>query len=108
MSRKEKQEQVPLTGQVMGPVSPLLSHSLTCLCVGGQLHLSAPFSVILQGSLPLNGLLASLDMLMLFPEHMLVFWSADRLPHLTPTLLQSRCFWAALLALPDKTFLFFL
>lgn len=73
----------------MGPVSPLLSHSLTCLCVGGQLHLSTLFSVILQGSLPLNGLLASLDMLMLFPEHMPVFWFTDRLPHLTPTLLQS-------------------
>ena len=51
VSRKAKQEQVPLTGQVMGPASPLLSHSLTCLCVRGQLHLSAPFSMILQGSL---------------------------------------------------------
>lgn len=49
--RKEKQEQVPLTGQVMGPVSPLLGQSLTCLCVRGQLHLSAPFSMVLQGSL---------------------------------------------------------
>lgn len=53
----------------------LLSHSLTCLCVRGS---AAPLSPVLNdssGQPPLNSLLALLDVLMLFPEHMLVFWS---------------------------------
>ena len=65
--------------------------------------------MILQGSLPLNGLLASLYMLMLFPEHMPVVWCTGCLPHLYSSLLQSLFFQAALLeGRPDQTFLFFL
>lgn len=63
-------------------VSPARSKPDLPLCQGS----AAPLSPILDGSSgqpPLNGLLASLDVLMLFPEHMLVFWSTDRLPHLT-------------------------
>ena len=98
-----------MLGRIWVLCLPILSRSLTCPCVRSQLHSSAPFSMILQGSLPLNGLLASLYMLMLFPEHMPVVWCTGCLPHLYSSLLQSLFFQAALLeGRPDQTFLFFL
>lgn len=90
------------SGSCVTPPQSLPADLLTCPGVRCHLHFSAPFSMTLQGRLPLNDLLAFLYTLLLFPEHMLSSSPVN------PSLLQSLLSQAALLALPDQTFLFFL